>query len=71
MPYIGLASRLLPLAGQLFGFLTDKTKANPKTGDAVLGLGAVASAFGMSPEMRVMIGKALVYIGQAMQAVPN
>ena len=68
MPYIGLASRLLPLAGNLFSFLTGKAKANPKTGDALLALGSAASAFGLSPETRAAIGKVLIYVGQVLQA---
>ena len=68
MPYIGLASRLLPLASGLVGFLTGKAKTNPKTGDALLALGSAASAFGLSPETRTIIGKVLIYIGQALQA---
>ena len=69
MQYIGIASRLLPLVGRFFGFVTDKAKANPKTGDTALALAAAASVFGFSPETRVMIGKVLVYVGQALQAV--
>lgn len=68
MPYIGIAARLLPLLGKFTGFLTGKVKANPKSGDAALALGAAASAFGLSPETRSLIGKMLVYIGQAIQA---
>lgn len=49
MNYIGLASRLLPFVGQFANFLTGKVKANPKTGDAALALGAAASAFGFNP----------------------
>ena len=66
--YIGIAARLLPLFGKFAGFLTGKVQANPKSGDALLALGTAASAFGLSPETRSMIGKVLVYIGQAIQA---
>ena len=67
-PYIGIASRLLPLIGRFAGFLSGKVAANPKSGDAALALGAAATAFGVSPETRVMIGKALTFLGQALQA---
>lgn len=68
MSYIGLASRLLPLLGTFVGFLSNKAKASPKGGDAALAIGAAATAFGVSPETRAMIGKVLVYLGQALQA---
>lgn len=67
-PYVGIASRLLPLVGTLVGMLANKAKGNPKTGDAALAIGAAATTFGLSPEMRAMAGKALVFIGQALQA---
>ena len=68
MPYIGIAARFLPLVGRLAGFLTDKAKANPKSGDAALLLGSAATAFGLSPETRAMFGEALVFVGQALLA---
>ena len=66
MPYIGILSRILPILGKLTGFLTQKVAANPKTGDTALLIGTAASVFGMSPETRIMLGKALVFIGQAL-----
>ena len=66
MPYIGIASRILPILGKFTGFLTRKVADNPKTGDAALLIGTAASVFGVSPETRVILGKALVFIGQAL-----
>lgn len=68
MLYSGVISKILPYAKTVLGWTAKKAKDSPKSTDALAALGALASAFGMSPDIRLMASNVLMYVAKILSS---